>query len=363
MWGFETFFLDQTMGKQTSNKERKKMIKSTKVDIDEVALNEIKNNSKSFKELCWSYFVKNKREIYKYNSETKKFDFIEKAIDLTYEIGFLETRNYTIISGLNYFFYFDDDENFSYFITKNEEIKKFEIAGWISPMYDLVKGIDKFSFKITSFKTKNDLYILFINNNISIIEAKKDVWYTNYGNTYGLFDFNEHHFNLNLDARDVRKFSLLYTKSTLKEEISLWMNFNYSFPLTNYSFIKEINLSKMFDYWVFRIQFDYRPFRIQDSKELKNDDLFCFANGLKWYYLFSKINRLNECKYSPHHRKKRYKESNLFLKDLDKEFKYNFNDYHQQERFNTFNCLIWFPKYHRLNLILANNNKVFCYLF
>ena len=110
MWGFETFFLDQTMGKQTSKKERKKMIKSTKV---------------SFKELCWNYFVKNEREIYKYNSETKKFDFIEKAIDFTNEIGFLETKNDTIISGLNYFFYFDDDENFSYFITKNEEIKKF----------------------------------------------------------------------------------------------------------------------------------------------------------------------------------------------------------------------------------------------
>lgn len=354
MWWYDTFFLEQLRGKQTSNKERKKMIKSTKIDIDEIALNEMKKNSKSLKELCWNYFVKNEREIYKYNSETKKFDFIEKAIDFTNEIGFLETKNDTIISGLNYFFYFDDDENFSYFITKNEEIKKFVIEGWISPMHDLVKEIDKFSFKITSFKTKNDLYILFKNNNISIIETEKDVWYTNYSNTYGLFDFDEHHFNLNLDARDIRRLSFLYTKSTSKEEFSLWMNFNYSFPLTNYSFIQEINLSKIFDYWIFRIQY---------KKEIKNDNLFCFANGLRWYYLFSKIQRLSECSCYMHHWKKTYKESNLFLKDLDKELKYNFNDCHQQERFNTFNCLNWFPKYKRLNLILANNNKGFCYLF
>ena len=105
MWWYDTFFLEQLRGKQTSNKERKKMIKSTKIDIDEIALNEMKKNSKSLKELCWNYFVKNEREIYKYNSETKKFDFIEKAIDFTNEIGFLETKNDTIISGLNYFLF------------------------------------------------------------------------------------------------------------------------------------------------------------------------------------------------------------------------------------------------------------------
>lgn len=351
MWWYDTFFLEQLRGKQTSNKERKKMIKSTKVDIDEIALNEIKKDNKSFKELCWNYFVKNEREIYKYNSETKKFDFIDKVMPFTNEVGFMESRNETIIVWGNYFFYFDDDEKFCYFIEKNWEIKKYEIVGWVSPVYSLKNETDQFSFEMSSFGNKSDLYILFKNNNLSIIEVEKNISYTV---DHPLFDFNDEHFNLSLNLRDKNKFDYFYPKSASNEDLFLWINFDYSFPITDYSFIKEINLAKMFDYWMFRIRYHKVP---------KNDVLFCFANGIKWYYLFSKIKWLEKCKHLLSIYKIKDIKTNLFLKNFDKEFKCNYTEFTQQERFEVFNVLKQYKVYKRVNLLLENNNKVFCYFF
>ena len=41
----------------------------------------------------------------------------------------------------------------------------------------------------------------------------------------------------------------------------------------------------------------------------------------------------------------------------------NYTEFTQQERFEVFNVLKQYKVYKRVNLLLENNNKVFCYFF